>query len=471
MTQNTIAAISTPLGPGGIGIVRISGPNAFAILKKLFVRDKQKIGPIGKLAIERALNSHVVYYGHLIDPENGIILDEVLAIYMKAPKSFTREDVVEFHSHSGFVVLDRILSVVVNNGAVLSGPGEFTKRAFLNGRIDLTQAEAVIDLINAPCETAVQLASCQVAGGLRDVIQGVSDSITTLVASCEAGIEFSEESEIDQESYLRNIQKTMRQTIFPEISLLIQRQKDTAIFKEGLLLAIAGAPNVGKSSLLNRLVERETAIVSEVPGTTRDVVREYFSINGVPVIICDTAGIHDTNDPVERIGIKKARDHFNQADLVILVLEATREVNGFEKKLAEELGRSKTIAVINKDDLAEDDMVLSIQKQIDGVPHIRVSAKTGTGIVDLKRLIFKDLLSDKNITSRERITPNLRQRKILEKVLKELEQCVIAVETVQSLEVVSGMLNDVLRLLDEVSGNRNKEELYDHIFSQFCIGK
>ncbi|MCB2145050.1 MAG: tRNA uridine-5-carboxymethylaminomethyl(34) synthesis GTPase MnmE [Deltaproteobacteria bacterium] len=469
MINDTIAAISTPLGPGGIGIVRISGSGAFSIMKKLFVRGKY--GEIGKPSHELRLSSHFVYYGHLIDPKTDTIIDEILAIFMKAPKSFTREDVVEFHSHSGFVVLDRILSVIVDNGAVLAGPGEFTKRAFLNGRIDLTQAEAVIELINAPCETAVQLASCQVAGGLRDVLDGVSGSITSLVAKCESSIEFYEGSELDHENDLRNIQRTLRQSILPNLSTLIQRQKDTAIFKEGVLLAIAGAPNVGKSSLLNRLVEKETAIVSEVPGTTRDVVREYFSINGVPVVICDTAGIHDTNDPIERIGIKKARDHFHQADLVLLVLEATRKLNDFEEKLVQELGNLKTIVVINKDDLAEDDMDLSNQKQIAGMPHIRVSAKIGTGISELKGLIFKDLVSSKSVFSQEHVTPNLRQRKILEKIVQAIERCLLAIDSHPSPDVVSEMLNNVLLLLADVSGKRNKEDLYDHIFSQFCVGK
>jgi tRNA modification GTPase len=469
MTNNTIAAISTPLGPGGIGIVRISGRRAHAIMQQLFVRKKQGDRRIGMLAPKGIFSSHFVYYGHLLDPGSGNIIDEVLAIYMKGPKSFTREDVVEFHSHSGFVVLDRILSAVVDAGAGLSGPGEFSKRAFLNGRIDLTQAEAVIDLINAPCETAVQMASRQVAGGLRDVLKGVTATITSLQATCEANIEFFESA--DHSGDLLNIQRTLGNVILPEISALIQRQKDTAVFNEGVLLAIAGIPNVGKSSLLNRLVERETAIVSEVPGTTRDIVRDYFSINGVPVVICDTAGIHDTKDPVECIGIKKARDHFHRANLVLLVLEGTRALNGLEDKLVEDFKHTKTIAVINKDDLAVDDVVLGIQKKLKGIPHIRVSAKTGTGITALKALIFNDIVSGKGLVNHEGVTPNLRQRKILEKVMQKLQRCRNVIQTEQSIEIVSGLLNDVRLLLDEISGNRKREDFYDHIFSQFCIGK
>ena len=469
MTNNTIAAISTPLGPGGIGVIRISGPLAYTIMKRLFVRRKRRARRTESLSEEGRFFSHFVYYGHLVEPGNTNIIDEVLAIYMKGPKSFTREDVVEFHSHSGFVVLNRILSVVIDAGAVLSSPGEFSKRAFLNGRIDLTQAEAVIDLINAPCETAVQMASRQVAGGLRDVVEGLTAAVTRLQANCEANLEFYESEEHDD--HLLHVRETLRRSIVPEITALIQREKDTAIFKEGMLLAIAGAPNVGKSSLLNRLVERETAIVSDVPGTTRDIVRDYFSINGVPVVICDTAGIHDTQDPVECMGIEKARDHFQQADLVLLVLEAARRLNVFEKKLIEELKNTRMIAVINKADIAADDAVDDIQKKTKHIPHIYVSAKTGTGVADLKDLIFNALVSGESLGGLEGATPNLRQRKILEKIERELQRCVVAAETEQSLDVVSGLLNDILHFLGEISGNRNKEDLYDHLFSQFCIGK
>ena len=469
MITNTIAAISTPLGPGGIGIVRISGPLAYTIMKRLFVRRKRRVHPGESVSEEDQFSSHFVYYGHLVDPVNENILDEVLAIYMKGPKSFTRDDVVEFHSHSGFVVLDRILSLVLDAGADLSSPGEFSKRAFLNGRIDLTQAEAVIDLINAPCETAVQMASRQVAGGLRDVVEGLTATITQLQASCETNIEFYES--VEQGNDLLHVHGTLNNSILPVIAALIKRQHDTAIFKEGALLAIAGAPNVGKSSLLNRLFEREAAIVSEVPGTTRDIVRDYFSINGVPVIICDTAGIHDTLDPVECMGIERARDHFQRANLVLLVLEASRRLNTFEKKLIEELKQTRMIAVINKTDIADDNAVADTQKRMDHIPHITVSAKTGTGIEALKNLIFKDLVSGKNIGMYDGATPNLRQRKILEKTMRELQRCVIASETEQSVDVVSGLLSDVLQLLGEISGNPKKEDLYDHIFSQFCIGK
>ncbi len=470
MISNTIAGISTPLGPGGIGVVRISGPLAYTIMKRLFVRKKRRSNRTGRSSSEDGrFSSHFVYYGHLVEPGNENVLDEVLAIYMKGPKSFTREDVVEFHSHSGFVVLDRILHAVVDAGAELSGPGEFSKRAFLSGRIDLTQAEAVLDLINAPCETAVQMAIRQLDGGLREVIETLTATIAKLQAVCEANIEFY--ASVEDNHARLTVQEALSNSVLPEVTELIKRQKDTAIYKEGVLLAIAGAPNVGKSSLLNRLVERETAIVSEVPGTTRDIVRDYFSINGVPVVICDTAGIHDTQDPVECLGIKKARDHFHRADIVLLVLEAARKLNGFEKKLIEELKHTRMIAVINKADIADDDAVADTQQKTKDHPHVKVSAKTGIGVAALKELIFHDLVSGSRFGDHAGATPNLRQRILLERIVQDLRQCIVAAETEQSLDVISGLLNDILHLLDDISGNRKKEDLYDNIFSQFCIGK
>jgi tRNA modification GTPase len=438
-------------------------------MKRLFVHRNRRLNRTGRPSEEGRFSSHFVYYGHLLEPGNATIIDEVLAIFMKGPKSFTREDVVEFHSHSGFVVLDRILRTVVNAGAELSGPGEFSKRAYLNGRIDLTQAEAVIDLINAPCETAVKLASCQVAGGLRVAIEALRATIAGLQAVCEANIEFYES--VDDDHARRSIQETISNALLPEVTELIKRQKDTAIFKEGALLAIAGAPNVGKSSLLNRLVEKETAIVSEVPGTTRDIVRDYVSIQGVPVVVCDTAGIHDTQDPVESLGIQKARDHFRHADIVLFVLEAARKLNGFEKKLIEELKATRMITVINKADIADDDAVADVKQNTIGIPHVEVSAKTGMGVAALKELIFNHLVSGERPGDHEGAAPNVRQRILLEKTRETLQEALLAAEQEQALDIISGLLNGSLRFLDDISGKRNNGDLYDHIFSQFCIGK
>jgi tRNA modification GTPase len=469
MTNQTIAGIATPLGPGGIGIIRISGPEAYKILLKLFVRHKRDATNTVHRTVDVCFRSHVVYYGYLWEPGAETILDEVLAIYMRGPKSFTREDVVEIHSHSGFVVLDRILSAIIDAGAALAGPGEFSKRAFLNGRIDLSQAEAIIDLINAPCETAAQIASQQVAGGFRDAIETITNTVLAMQAKCEADIEFGED--IGPEAFASDFTDEITRFVLPEITRLIKRQKETSIFREGLHLAIVGVPNVGKSSLLNKLVEREAAIVSEVPGTTRDIVREFISINGVPVVVCDTAGIHETIDPVECIGIQKARAQIHQANIVLMVLDASRELNAFEETLFEELAQSHVIIVINKADIANPIAILDIEKKFNAFNMIKVSAKFGTNVDALKALIFKDYVFGKNHDTDSWVTPNLRQRKLLEKAKQELESAQRFVAAGTLPEGLSEKLDNVLGFLGEISGRPGKENLYDQIFSQFCIGK
>ena len=469
MTNPTIAAIATPLGPGGIGIVRISGPSSYDILLRLFKRHQHTTGIASPHFSEGPICSHRVYYGNILEPENGAIIDEVLVIYMKAPRSYTREDVVEIHSHSGFVVLDRLLSAVIDSGAKLAGPGDFTKRAFLSGRIDLSQAEAIIDLINAPCETAATMASHQVTGGIRDIVENLTTTLRALQARCEAQIEFSE---IDADGNpVPGVCRDVRRIIIPAIDKLIQRQKETAIYREGLHLAIAGSPNVGKSSLLNKLVQREAAIVSEVPGTTRDIVREYLSINGVPVILCDTAGIHESQDPVECIGIERARDQIHHSDMVLLVLDATRRLNPFEEKLLEDVKKYNCIVVLNKEDLVHESAIGKLEKKLGNSTFVRVSAKYGDHIGELKALIFKDMVLGKGLDEGTGVTPNLRQRKLLEKARDELQDLAGSTGERLSIELVAALLNSAIDRLGMLSGKREQEDLYDHIFSQFCIGK
>jgi tRNA modification GTPase len=469
MINQTIAAIATPLGPGGIGIVRISGPSSCSILNRLFKKHLHDISAESHDICEGFFRSHRVYYGKILEPGNGAVIDEVLALYMKGPKSYTREDVVEIHSHSGFVVLDRILSAVIDSGAILAGPGEFTKRAFLSGRIDLSQAEAIIDLINAPCETAANMASQQVTGGIRDIVERLTTTLRALQARCEAWIEFSE---IDADNNpVPGVCKDVRRSVLPIIAQLIQRQKETAIYREGFHLAIAGSPNVGKSSLLNKLVQREAAIVSEVPGTTRDIVREYLSINGVPVVLCDTAGIHESQDPVECIGIEKAREQIHRADLVLLVLDATRSLNLFEEKLLEDLKKYNCIVVLNKEDVVQEEGLRKIEKKLAYSTFVKVSAKHGSHIDQLKEIIFKDIVLGQVFDEGQGVSPNLRQRKLLEKAKETLQQLTGSGGEKLSIELVGDVLNNAIDGLGMVSGKREQADLYDHIFSQFCIGK
>lgn len=469
MHYPTIAAISTPVGPGGIGIVRISGPAAYSILRRVFKpKNNHREGRPGE-ALEQPFLSHRVYYGFLIDPVSGTPIDEVLAIYMKGPKSFTREDVVEVQSHSGYVLLNRILGILIDNGASLADPGDFTKRAFLNGRIDLTQAEAVIDLINAPSETAAQLACQQVAGGIKDAVAELVDALTALQAGCEAQIEFFEE--IRSDNGLTALSTKIDESILPTIDGLIQREKDAAIYRDGIKLAILGLPNVGKSSLLNVLVERDAAIVSSLPGTTRDIIREHISINGIPVVACDTAGIQESADPVERIGIQKAKDQLVGADIVLMVLDGSRALQPGDERLVDEARAFNTILVINKDDVAIESVLSFVRQRFSELSQIRISAATRSGIERLKEMIFRRLVNGNRHGFSDWVSPNRRQRQILEQAREELNRLIESCHHHQDVEQVSGRLAQVCRRLEEISGNRGNADLYDYIFSQFCVGK
>ena len=469
MIDTTIAAIATPLGTGGIGIIRISGTLSLNILKCLFSYAKYIKA---KDYIEREPSffpSHTIHYGFIVDPGSKDIIDEVLAVYMAGPKSYTREDVVEIHSHSGYIILEKILEMVIDHGATLAEPGEFTKRAFINGRIDLTQAEGVIDLINAPCETAAQVASVQMTGVLRTVVEGIIEQVNNLIARCEAQIEFSEE--LDQTDGVNGINEEINQRLIPRINELIQRQKETAIYKEGFTLTISGVPNVGKSSLLNKLVQRETAIVSEFPGTTRDVVRDYISINGVPVMICDTAGIQETADPVECMGIVKAREQIQAADLVLTVLDGSRDLNDYEINEVNQKMKKKKVYVINKIDISQDDVIDRIQGYLHPINALPVSAKYGTNIDKLKKRIFAEIVKSGISEHENWVSPNLRQRKILEKVVKEFCSDNFDDFDRNALEVISDTLMRVRKRLGEITGDQKQDGLYDQIFNQFCIGK
>ena len=469
MDNRTIAAISTPLGPGGIGIIRISGPEALVILKRLFLFQGKK--STRKKETEHAFSSHHVYYGHLREADSDTVIDEVIVFFMKGPNSYTREDVVEIQSHSGYIILDRILSAILDAGAELARPGEFTQRAFLNGRIDLTQAEAVIDLINAPCETAANIAVNQASGGVKDKITTLLHIVNDLNAKCEAMIEFGESDDLSIEKDLSEISHELFDSLFGQIRHLIKSQKSSAIYYDGVLMTIAGVPNVGKSSLLNQLVEKETAIVSEIPGTTRDVIREYLSINGIPVTLCDTAGLHETKDPVECIGIDKARDHIDKAELLLFVVEAMRGLNTFEKQFLKENGDRRILIVVNKVDLTSPEDCKKLNKDIANFISIAVSAKTGFGISDLKKLIFNTLVGEQNKDNIPVAPPNLRQRKILEKIERMILSEKDNIQLHPEPDLMAATLGHIRKELEKITGSTNGEDLYDYIFSQFCVGK
>ncbi|WP_319522739.1 tRNA uridine-5-carboxymethylaminomethyl(34) synthesis GTPase MnmE [uncultured Desulfosarcina sp.] len=459
MNSSTIAAISTPVGPGGIGIIRISGPESLNILKRVFVRESN----------DAEFYSHRVYYGKIFDPKKGLLIDEALAIFMQAPKSFTREDVVELQSHSGFVVLDRILSAVLDSGASLAEAGEFTKRAFLNGRIDLSQAEAVIDMISAPCEAAVHIASQQMSGLLKESVEDIRSALMGLRTRIEAKLEFFEEGSTSEDQDF--VLKSIKREILPKIEKLIQNQKDSAIYRDGILLSIAGLPNVGKSSLLNQLVQKETAIVSEVPGTTRDIVREYLTIQGVPIVLCDTAGLHDSIDPVECLGIERTRNQIQQSDTILFVIDASRPLMDEEKRLIESLKTKRTFFLLNKIDISDKNRVDALKTQIQQDKVVTISAKTGEGIDALKDMLFRGIVESDFVKHHEVGIPNIRQRKLLEKAAEKLKRCNREIVKGISEDMVSEGLKEVVAIMENIIGSRDREDLYDTIFSQFCIGK
>jgi tRNA modification GTPase len=469
MKNSTIAAISTPLGPGGIGVIRISGPEALNILEMVFYREGKYPKGLPARQNRNPYQSHRVYYGKLFDPKKGNLIDEALAIYMRAPKSFTREDVVELQSHSGFVVLERILSAVLECGASIAEAGEFTKRAFLNGRIDLSQAEAVIDMINAPCEMAVRMASQQIMGSTKRRVEDIRAIIMETRALLEAEIEFS--SERPRQSDPENVIEAIKRDILPEIEKLVQSQKDSSIYRDGVLLSIAGLPNVGKSSLLNQLVQKETAIVSEVPGTTRDIVKEYLTIQGVPIVLCDTAGLHESLDPVECLGIERARDQIQKSDTILFVVDGCRDLMEEEKRLIQSLKEKRAFFLINKIDVIDEKRISDLKDQIRQERVLPISAKTGEGIDTLKGVLFKGIVESDVTQQTDVVFPNLRQRKLLEEAAERIRPRSGKDSVENSMVMVSERLKEAASILDQISGSRESEDLYDTIFRQFCIGK
>ncbi|MBW2249929.1 MAG: tRNA uridine-5-carboxymethylaminomethyl(34) synthesis GTPase MnmE, partial [Deltaproteobacteria bacterium] len=352
MNDSTITAVATPPGSGGIGIIRISGKDALSIAESIFIKKKRKNLSEEKerkkcfFNKEKKFESHKLYLRNIVDNEKGKKIDEVLLAVMKAPNSYTREDVVEINAHSGQIALNEIIKLILKNGARLAQPGEFTKRAFINGRIDLTQAEAVIDIINARTEKSLEIASSQIEGNLKNKISLIRNSLIKLLSEIEAGIDFPDEEikGLDNDEIMARIQK---EGIKPLKELLKGYEKGH-VFKEGIRLVVAGKPNVGKSSLMNRMANKERAIVTALPGTTRDIIEETININGIPAIISDTAGLHNSKDPIEVLGIEKAYEQIKISDIVLFMVDASTELTKEDYKILKDLRNKKKIIIINK---------------------------------------------------------------------------------------------------------------------------
>lgn len=455
--SDTIAAISTPLGEGGIGIVRLSGSEAITIASKIFQSPKGVNLP--------KVKTHTIHYGFIIDPDTGEKIDEVLITVMRAPHTYTREDVVEINCHGGYITLKRILDIVLKQGARLAEPGEFTKRAFLRGRIDLSQAESVIDLIRAKTEHAQKIALEHLSGKLSQKINELRDSLMRVCAHVEAYIDFPEE-DIDGMTAGEILEEINR--IKNEIKYLIEGYEEGKIYREGLTTAIVGKPNVGKSSLLNALLMKDRAIVTEIPGTTRDIIEEYVNIKGMPLKIVDTAGIREAHDLVEAEGIKRTLRAVELAELVLLVLDSSRPVNSLDEEIINKIMDKRVIVVINKKDIKSKEF--QIPDSLKNKPIIEISALTGEGIEDLKELIFNTTITGRYAQEGVVVT-KLRHKQALEKALQAIHNAVKSFTGNEPLEITAMFLREGLSFLGQIVGVVTTEEILDLIFSEFCIGK
>jgi len=457
--EDTIAAIATPMGQAGIGIVRISGSRSQEIAKAVFVPKR----PI------KDFESHRLYFGHFIDPSSRCVLDEVLLSFMKAPHSFTREDILEINSHSGYLLLSRILQIILNRGARLAKPGEFTFRAFMNGRIDLTQAEAIVDLINSKSERGLHLASQQIRGDLRSGIDTLRQKVVAILARLEVAIDFPEEEDgiISRDEIAEQMEKELIQPIEEIISAHSQRK----LWMDGINTVIVGLVNVGKSSLLNRLLNEQRAIVTPIPGTTRDIIESTINIEGLPLRLIDTAGMRKVKGEVERIGIHLTEKKLADSDLSLVVIDQSHPLSKNDLKIIAKCQKEKSLILINKIDLPSKLDEDELMNAIDGLPVVRISALTGEGIDDLRKAIRDRVMTGQMDTTSSQIAPNLRHKIALEKAYQYFENAVSNTIGGSPLEIIVMDLNSGLEALGEIIGETTNEEILQKIFSQFCLGK
>ncbi|WP_294727371.1 tRNA uridine-5-carboxymethylaminomethyl(34) synthesis GTPase MnmE [uncultured Fusobacterium sp.] len=456
MLFDTIAAISTPRGEGGIGIVRISGNNALDILEKIF---KPKSGKAIK-----GLRNYSINYGHIFDGKT--LVDEVLVSIMKAPNTYTREDIVEINCHGGFVITEKVLEVVLKNGARIAEIGEFTRRAFLNGRIDLTQAEAVIDLIHGKTEKSVSLSLNQLRGDLKEQIEHLKKLVLDVAAHINVVLDYPEEGIDDPlpEHLVENLQEVLDTT-----DRLIRSYDKGKMIKEGIKTAIVGKPNVGKSSILNSVLKEERAIVTHVAGTTRDVIEEVVNLKGIPLVLVDTAGIRKTDDLVENIGVEKSKKLIESADLILFVVDGSRPLDEEDMKIHEAIKAEKVIGILNKIDIKED-IDLSPLTKIS--KWLGISAIKNQGIDEMEEEIYRHIIDENIEDSSQKITiTNVRHKSALEKTKQSIENIFETIESGLPMDLMAVDIKGALDSLSEVTGEISSEDLLDHIFSNFCVGK
>ncbi|MBR7927855.1 tRNA uridine-5-carboxymethylaminomethyl(34) synthesis GTPase MnmE [Aerococcaceae bacterium zg-ZUI334] len=456
--MDTIVAISTALGEGAIGIVRLSGPEAIKYAAKVFK---------GKDLVE--VPSHTIHYGHIVDPKHDTIIDEVMVSVMRAPRSFTTEDVVEVNCHGGVVAVQRILDLFLQVGARLAEPGEFTKRAFLNGRIDLSQAEAVMDLIQAKTSRAMTASMNQLRGSLSGKIRQLRHEMLQTLAQVEVTIDYPEYDDVEEVSlqYLRETSYLVKK----QIEQILQQAQQGKLFREGIQTAIIGRPNVGKSSLLNRLTGIEKAIVTDIEGTTRDTIEEYVNIRGVPLKLIDTAGIRQTDEIVERIGVDKSRQMIEQADLIILLLNQSERLQETDIELLTTTKDKTRIILLNKQDLPTqlEQNVLAQYTEQDEV--IYTSMATENGIEQLETVIEQKFFAGHLQSTDVNYLLNSRHTALLYQAIEALDEVLGAIEAYMPVDLIQIDFTKAWDLLGEIIGESVQDELLDKLFSQFCLGK
>ena len=456
---DTICAIATPIGEGGIAIIRISGEKALEIADKIFVgKNKKDI---------KEMKTYTMRYGTIVDLDTEEIIDDVILSYMKGPRSYTGENVIEVNCHGGVVATNRVLNQIVKAGARIAEPGEFTKRAFLNGRIDLSQAEATMDIIKAKTELSMKSAMMQSRGALSREIGELRKYLLNVLALIEYAVDFTEDDEdVVDDNLIAQIKDGISKTL-SRINSLLKNADEGKIIRDGLNIVIVGKPNVGKSSLLNSVLREKRAIVTDIPGTTRDIIEEYINLDGIPIRITDTAGIRDTEDTVEKIGVERSKEKIEEADLVILMLDTSRELDEEDKVIIDAVKNKKYIALLNKVDLERklsEDIITSLDRTIE------ISAKTGFGIENLKEEI-KNLFFNGEIDSESLIISNTRHKQAL---YRSLENCNLALEKInlnEYLDLISIYITSAMKSLGEITGDELEEDLLNKIFSEFCCGK
>lgn len=456
----TIAAISTPPGEGAIGIVRLSGEDAVEIADRVYQLGTKQLAD---------QDSHTIHYGRIVNPKTQNRIDEVMVTVMRAPKTFTREDVVEINCHGGIIAVNNVLQTVLQNGARLAEPGEFTKRAFLNGRIDLSQAEAVMDLIRAKTDKAMHMALEQLDGNLSNLIRNLRTEILDTLAQVEVNIDYPEYDDVEEMTSQLLVEKAKQ--VKAQIQQLLETASQGKILREGLATAIIGRPNVGKSSLLNYLLKEEKAIVTDIAGTTRDVIEEYVSVRGVPLKLVDTAGIRETEDIIEKMGVERSRRALVDADLILLVFNQNEPLTDDDIALIEATDQNNRIVILNKMDLPTQLNIEKLEALVGSETIVKTSVLTQTGVDVLEQkiadLFFSGNTGEKDAT----YVSNVRHIALLNDAEAALDDVIEGIESGMPVDLVQIDMTRSWDLLGEITGDSVQDELLTQLFSQFCLGK